>query len=420
MTENDPVQQVKLAISHFRLGHRTEARRILAMRVQENPEDVNALLWLAKCAEASEQIRWCLEKIMEVEPGHAAAQAALRRLRQGKEPFPEIERYRQRKTDVAARSAVPERRLQSKQPLIRLAVPALALLVAGLILFSLFTNAPEGASFRASTPTVFLISGTLSSPLPSTSPTSTPTTTPTAVAQDWKKLPVVPEVNAHAREIFLMGAENGADPMAFSVIGDCHSDPEVLFGRLVDPEFTLPEEYAPYRETLDQYQDSWGRYFVTVKNGMSVASVLSPYWNDKSLCDADETPLACEIRLHNPSVIIISLGTNWLEDDDQKFEDYYRGILDAIVKEGIVPVIVTKADPSAPDFPLNQIMVRLAAEYDVPLWNFWAAVQDLPDHGLDVDYEEGHHLLHEAWEVKRWTGVQALDAVRRAVMAGGQ
>ena len=24
----------------------------------------------------------------------------------------------------------------------------------------------------------------------------------------------------------------------------------------------------------------------------------------------------------------------------------------------------------------------LAAEYDLPLWNFWAAVSDLPDRGL--------------------------------------
>jgi len=60
-------------------------------------------------------------------------------------------------------------------------------------------------------------------------------------------------------------------------------------------------------------------------------------------------------------------------------------------------------------------MARLAYEYEVPLWNFWAAVQDLPDHGLDVDYEEGHHLLHAAWDVKRLTGVQVLDALLQAL-----
>ncbi len=142
--------------------------------------------------------------------------------------------------------------------------------------------------------------------------------------------------------------------------------------------------------------------------------MLSPYWNDEERCEADESPLACEIRLHNPSVIIISIGTNWLEEDYGPFEEYYRNALDEIIAQGIVPVITTKADPTAPEYPLNMIMARLAYEYDVPLWNFWAAVQDLPDQGLDVDYEEGHHLLHEAWDVKRQTGVQVLDALHQA------
>jgi len=207
----------------------------------------------------------------------------------------------------------------------------------------------------------------------------------------------------------------GRDPQAFSIIGDCHSMPDVLFARLVDPEFTRPAEYGAYLETIATYSESWGRDFVTVQNGMSAASVLSPYWNDKGQCESDETPLACEIRLHNPSIIIISIGTNWLEEDYEPFEAYYRKVLDEIVAQGIVPVIATKADPTAPDFPLNLIMVRLAYEYDVPLWNFWAAVQDLPDHGLDVDYEEGHHLLHEAWDVKRLTGVQVMDALHQAL-----
>ena len=126
----------------------------------------------------------------------------------------------------------------------------------------------------------------------------------------------------------------GRDPQAFSIIGDCHSAPDVLFARLVDPEFTRPAEYGPYLETIGTYWGSWERDFVTVQNGMSAASVLSPYWNDKELCEADETPLACEIRLHNPSVIIISIGTNWLEEDYEPFEEYYRKVLDEIIAPG--------------------------------------------------------------------------------------
>ena len=429
--END--QLVKRAIAHLRLGNREEAKRILAACVKEDPGDMDAWLGLAKCVGDEEQVRFFLDKALSLDARNTEAKAALRRLRAGQEPFPKLtDHYRRREERTQPRQDLAnrpprERRLIDWQKVIKeqrvlllIGGAILAFLIIVWIVYALRRPAPYFLDETEATAIVVnnaVQIETTGDNVPAyVEPTKLiPTLPARLLPADWMEWPVVPEVSERTREIYREGMAQGRDPKAFSIIGDCHSAPDVLFARLVDPEFTRPPEYSPYIETIGTYSESWGREFVTVKNGMSAASVLSPYWNDEDLCEAEETPLACEIRLHNPSIIIISIGTNWLEEDYEPFEKYYGNVLDEIIAAGIVPVIATKADPTAPDFPLNRIMSRLAYEYDVPMWNFWAAVQDLPDHGLDVDYEEGHHLLHEAWDVKRLTGVQVIDALHQSL-----
>jgi len=430
--END--QLVKRAVSHLRLGNTAEAQEILAACVKENPQNEAAWLGLAKCVSDSERVRFCLEKVLSLDTKNAEAKAALRRLQSGKEPFPELKKYYRRREERSRPK--PQKSRTSRQDPGRLDMQELFhkyrkwILIGGAVITFLIAVAiisavrkPATVPLRgeeevsASATKVPQEDGEVTGTRGNVAqPTSMiPTDEARLLPANWQEWPVVPEVTERAKDIYRIGLEQGRDPQAFSVIGDCHSAPDVLFARLVDPEFTRPAEYSNYVETLDVYSGSWERDFVTVKNGMSAASIRSPYWNDEERCEVDESPLACEIRLHNPSIIIISIGTNWLEEEYEPFEDYYRKALDEIIAAGIVPVIATKADPTDPDFPLNLIMARLAYEYDIPCWNFWSAVQDLPDHGLDVDYEEGHHLLHAAWDVKRFTGVQVMDALYQAL-----
>ena len=91
-----------------------------------------------------------------------------------------------------------------------------------------------------------------------------------------------------------------------------------------------------------------------------------------------------------------------------------------------MPILGTKADNIEGNGRLNAVIVKLAAEYDVPLWNFWAAVQPLPNHGL---HQDGFHLtwerpffdqpaaLEEPWPVRNLTALQSIDAVWRGLTA---
>ena len=64
-----------------------------------------------------------------------------------------------------------------------------------------------------------------------------------------------------------------------------------------------------------------------------------------------------------------------------------------------MPILVTKADNREKDERVNQNLASLAEERGLPLWNFWATVQHLPDNGL----KEGSdmYLNQEAVEIHR-------------------
>ena len=99
----------------------------------------------------------------------------------------------------------------------------------------------------------------------------------------------------------------------------------------------------------------------------------------------NETLLDCQYRLDNPIIAFISFGTNeayYIHQDPVSFEHNMRIILDVTIARGIIPILSTKADDFEGDNTINATIARLAVEYDLPLWNFWLAVQPLPNQGM--------------------------------------
>jgi hypothetical protein len=97
------------------------------------------------------------------------------------------------------------------------------------------------------------------------------------------------------------------------------------------------------------------------------------------------------------------------------YEKYMRQIIEYALAQGALPILATKADNFEGDHAINLTTARLALEYDLPLWNFWRAVQDLPNHGMDAERNDNFHISVEAWNVRSFTGLQMLDAMWRAV-----
>jgi hypothetical protein len=270
------------------------------------------------------------------------------------------------------------------------------------------TNSP--ISTQAGSPTTGVPASAATSQVTATADTRLP-------PEDWQNWPVVPQATHRASQIYQQGLAQGVDPHAFSKIGDCQSIKEALMGMFDKPgRYQLPpEQMAALQETIDQFSGSFNRDGMAVKGGFNAASVLSPMWADPT-CQAGETPLECEVRVHRPSFVIISLEVWWQGRTTQRYIDYMRKIIDYTIAHGAVPILSTKADNVEGDNSLNLANAQLAYEYDLPLWNFWRAVQPLPHHGMDPVRNDGFHISEDlAWPVRSLTALQALDAVWRGV-----
>ena len=267
-------------------------------------------------------------------------------------------------------------------------------------------------------PSLFNNYSTLSDRLPDTTRQNLP-------PEKWQEWPVLPVISDRALDIYQAGIAQGNDPKHFSKVGDCQNIHQYFLGLFDTPgTHRLGDEYEYLQETLDYFSGNWSRSSEAVRTGFNVASVLAPLYANPENCLPVETPLACEIRIWNPSIVIISMETWTAERPVQAYEDYLRQIVEYAISENVLPIVSTKADNLEGDNAINQINARVASDYDIPLWNFWAATQPLTDQGL---MEDRFHLTNGpnwydtaesmdlGWPVRNLTGLQVIDTVWKAV-----
>lgn len=257
-------------------------------------------------------------------------------------------------------------------------------------------------------------------------PTVTFTPKPPLAEGAWMQMPAVPaEISDAMRAVYRRGLEMGNDPTRFSVIGDCQNVSSYFLAVFDKPgEFSLGEEYEHLQPTIEYYQKSFSRKSLAVKGGFNVAAILSPLRADPKSCNKNESPLDCELRTWKPSIVFVSMETWWSEKPEAEYDKYMRRVIERILAMGAVPIIATKADNLEGDHGINVTIAQIAYDYEIPLWNFWAAVQPLPNHGLSDD---NFHLtfarnffddpvrMKSAWPWRNLTALQSLDAVRRGL-----
>ncbi len=296
-----------------------------------------------------------------------------------------------------------------------------------------------GAGCAAPAPTLTATA----TPAPSVTqpPTAAPTATdsPTAAASaaapspipatlvypaDWLEMPVTPVVSEAMKELYRRGLAMGNDPHSFSVVGDCQNVAAYFLEPFDNPGQYNLGQYTSLQQTIDWFKGSFARHRYAVKGGYNVASVISPLWADPEYCDSHESPLACEFRINKPSLVIISMETWWYDRPASTYASYLSQIVKFALDRGVVPILATKADNLEGDNRINAAIVQVAQQNQVPLWNFWAAVQPLPGHGLTSDqfhlrYAEPFFnepgMMEQGWPVRNLTALQALDAVWKAV-----
>lgn len=234
---------------------------------------------------------------------------------------------------------------------------------------------------------------------------------------------VGPETAANVRVIFERGQALGRNPQAFAKVGDSL----VLTGHYLTRFDNGPYNLGPYaslQPMVDWYSGSFARYGVSSKVGLHAINATTPGLANGEWCPAEETMLACEFRLHNPSILLVRVGTNDTIAASA-FETALRRIVSYASESGVIPILGTKADRFEGDDRNNEIIRRVAAEMQVPLWDYDLVAGTLDGRGLSGDnvhltvYKHNDYTdpetLRYGYPLSDLTALVALDAVQQAL-----
>jgi uncharacterized protein YraI len=209
---------------------------------------------------------------------------------------------------------------------------------------------------------------------------------------------VVSGVTSHSRLIFLDGRAKGNSAYTFTRVGDSITASPYFLTGIGTGGYSLGQ-YGYLQGAISFFSGPNGRganpfaaASIAAQNGWSTESVLSPGLAAAGVCQSGETPLECEYRLVKPSVALIMFGTNDSGGmPSGTFAANLSRIVEISINMGVIPVLSTippkhynpATDGRVPEF--NQIIVATAQTYDIPLWNYWSAMSQLPGEGLAGD-----------------------------------
>ena len=247
---------------------------------------------------------------------------------------------------------------------------------------------------------------------------------------DLTAYPILPETLGRAAIIYQRGQTLGRDPRVVAKVGDCNTAGWVFLYPFGEGQYDLGD-YADLQGVIDHFAELFTHRAYAAHNGLNAGAVLDPVWSTPGICEADETPLACEYRTYDPAVAVIMFGTNDMVSLTADQFDYdLRRVVHETMDAGIIPIMSTfPRHLSFPDrsIQFNQIVVRIALDYDLPLINLWLALEPLPSHGIAPD---GFHLdgpltragdmslpnLETGYPLRNLLTLQTLDRIWREVM----
>jgi hypothetical protein len=265
-------------------------------------------------------------------------------------------------------------------------------------------------------------------PVNTPTPSRTPLPSPTPLLINeipLDSIAVLPEgVRQHIRQIAARGRALGRDPNAFARVGGSVAATQHFMGRFDTGPYALGP-YEDLQPTIDHYEGSFSRVGQAAKRGMTARALFDPTWSDPEFCQPNEAALDCELRLQNPSVIFIVLGTNDIGNGEE-FAANARQVVAEVIEQGIVPILATKADRfEGTDDRNNRIVRGLAADLQVPLWDFDLVAGTLPGRGMGADevhltlYDQydytAERALQRGYGVYNLTALMILDAIRQEI-----
>lgn len=196
-------------------------------------------------------------------------------------------------------------------------------------------------------------------------------------------------VAARVKEIYKKGLARGNYAGRFTKIGDSETDNPFFVTQYDLNDYNLAE-YGYLSPMLSMFKGSFVHKSQGAKGGFVVDSLLDPLWANPQLCKSTESSIECEYRTWKPSIALILVRTYSNPEYQVKYEENVRKVIDLTLKYNIIPVLSTVPylPPGGWQHDMNNIIRKLSAEYQIPLWDLYETTSILPSNG--VDYSTAH------------------------------
>lgn len=197
---------------------------------------------------------------------------------------------------------------------------------------------------------------------------------------------VLSGVTPELRAVYLKGLALGNDPHSFSKIGDCETYNSLFLQPISNGNYSLGS-YTYLGDVIPYFGGSYSHVGQAAINGLQLESILDPFWSDKNACTTDQSPLACEYHNHKPVIALVMVRTgNYGNGPDSYFDKNLRKLVQESLDDGVIPVLSTLAYQGGPHpnpEELNATIRQVSIDLHVPLWDFWATTETLPNRGVD-------------------------------------
>lgn len=260
---------------------------------------------------------------------------------------------------------------------------------------------------------------------------------------DYSTYTTIPDA-AYLGTLHAAGQSAGLRAGVFAKIGDSISYWSSFMGPLgLDTCPVVWGEHYHLRDTLNYFRATIARRYnsfleqsTAALRGGTTADLLASYSNFlstyryyTSLCTG-KTTLECAYDTLTPAFAVILIGTVSLPAGVSGFQAGLQSIVDITVARNIIPILTTippRLDGSYNIAGFNSAVSQVATSSDVPLIDWYAAMQALPGQGIGSD---GVHPswspngntadfsaagLNYGWNVRNIITLEALRMVRAAV-----
>lgn len=197
-------------------------------------------------------------------------------------------------------------------------------------------------------------------------------------------------VSNRTRQIYQAGLAKGNNPRVFAKVGDSITNNQPFMNGFGTQEYDLGA-YGYLQASIDFFDNgAFVRNSIAAESGFNAAAVLDAIWAPAGTCYANESPLACEYRVSNPSIAMIMYGSVDVQlYGANAFQSYLNQIVQATISRGIIPVLTTF--PNGGDYypsqaeEFNNVIRSIAATEQIPLIEFRNPALNLPNRGVGDD-----------------------------------